>query len=311
MRKWITLLMTCLVVGSYANANTGQVNLEAGYRRDNISWKNRIPSDDPVFSSSHRFEDLDIFQLGVNARSTLGCNFYVRANAYWGWILDGDYKRRAEFNENFSDNWNEGRRGEIKSVIDDKYVYGVGAAVGYPFYFCDCTTVIAPVIGYSFDEQSVQLDTKGFNNFNDDCYDSFSGCNGGDCCRQTFNSRWYGPFVGVDFNYRPYCSCWNIYADLEFHWGDFRGRRNGDEDFEFDGNQRSHDARGWVFAAGAEYDLCNCWTVGFSVKFQDWSANRHHHHDGFSDGYNGFHGRARNNNKWHSAAVNLTVGKEF
>ena len=44
MRKWITLLMTCLVGWvSYANANTGQVNLEAGYRHDNINWKKRAP----------------------------------------------------------------------------------------------------------------------------------------------------------------------------------------------------------------------------------------------------------------------------
>ena len=40
-----------------------------------------------------RFKDLDIFQIGIHGRTTLGYNFYVRGNAYWGWILDGDYKR--------------------------------------------------------------------------------------------------------------------------------------------------------------------------------------------------------------------------
>jgi len=266
--------MTCLVVGSYANANTGQVNLEAGYRHDNINWKNRAPSHDPVVSSSHRFEDLDIFQLGIDARTTVGCNFYVRGNAYWGWILDGNYKNNLR--TNFDDSYNSGLRfgfeGNRHNVIDDKYVYGIGAAIGYPFYFCDCTTVLAPVIGYAFDEQSVQFDGRRLG-FRDSCSDNTCG----DCCRQTFNSRWYGPFVGVDFNYRPYCSCWNLYADLEFHWGDFKGRTNHDNYSEgIDHSFRSSDVRAWVFGAGAEYDLCNCWTVGVSVKFQDWRAHRNH-----------------------------------
>jgi hypothetical protein len=86
----MTLLVGC---GSYANANTGQVTFEAGYRRDNINWRHRFPSDDPIVSSNTRFQDLDIFQIGVHARTTIGCNFYVRANAYWGWILDGEFDR--------------------------------------------------------------------------------------------------------------------------------------------------------------------------------------------------------------------------
>lgn len=311
MRKWITLLMTCLVVGNYANAFNGQVNLEAGYRRDNISWKNRFPSDDPKYSSTERFKDLDIFQLGVDARSSVGCNFYVRANAYWGWILDGDFEQsfRHDIGDSSDSGVVFGFEGRNKTVIDDKYVYGVGAAIGYPFFFCDCTTVIAPVIGYAFDEQSVQLDNKRF----DQGSYAASGC-GDRCCRQTFNSRWYGPFVGVDFNYHPYCSCWNIYGDVEFHWGDFRGRRNHAQydDSGFNNhNPTSHDSRGWVFDIGAEYDLNNCWAVGFSLKFQDWNANRHHHRD-VSGSYSGNYGdKERNNNKWRSYAINFVVGKEF
>jgi len=310
--------MTCLVVGSYANASTGQVNLEAGYRRDNISWKHRFPSHDPVVSSSHKFKDLDIFQIGANARATLGCNFYLRANAYWGWILDGEYERdvntfcsdssRSDFHFGFSN--------DKHTVIDDRFVYGVGAAIGYPFFFCDCTTVVAPVIGYSFDEQSVQFEGGRFNF----CNSSSSYCGSCDCCEQTFNSRWYGPFVGIDFNYRPYNECWDVYADIEYHWGSFRGKRSGGDGFDFfdHSDRSSHDATGWVFDIGADYDLCNCWTVGFSLQFKDWTANRNHRVCGYSsDDYCFSHSdcscndRARTNHKWHSYAINLTVGKEF
>lgn len=309
MRNWITLLMTCLVVGSYANANTGQVNLEAGYRRDNISWKHRFPSNDPSRTKTERFKDLDIFQLGIDARSTLGCNFYIRGNAYWGWILDGNFKRSASsFYSNEFYSGFQAFEDNSHTVIDDKYVYGVGAAIGYPFYFCDCTTILAPVIGYAFDEQSVQFEDS-FNNCGNNSY----GGNNKSCCRQTFNSRWYGPFVGVDFNYRPNNDCWNFYADVEFHWGSFRGRKSRhDESDPFDnGNRSSHESRGWVFAAGAEYDLSNCWTAGISVKFQDYAANRHHRFTSDYESELSGNNRNRTNHKWNSYAINFTVGKEF
>lgn len=326
MRKWITLLMTLLVgCGSYANANMGQVSFEAGYRRDTIDWRTRFPSDDPFLRTSTRFKDLDIFQIGVHGRSTLGCNFYVRGSAYWGWILDGDFRRHAEvdfspgsifsgpgdFEFGFSD--------RFRSTIDDQYVFGIGAAVGYPFYFCDCTLVLAPVIGYSFDEQNVRVDDRIFAF---DGFDSYGfGSGGSECCRHTFISRWYGPFVGVDFDWRPCNSCFNVWAELEYHWGSFRGKTNNlnyDESgfFGFDRrNRHSNDAQAWVFAAGFDYDLCNCWTIGLSVKFQDWSANRHHRRcldSDFSYDFGSFcDHRFRDNNKWRSYAINLTFGRDF
>jgi opacity protein-like surface antigen len=328
MRKWITLLMTLLVgCGSYANANMGQVTLEAGYRRDTIDWKHRFPSNDPFVSSTQRFKDLDIFQIGVHGRSTLGCNFYVRGCAYWGWILDGDFER--SFNTYFSpydsyyfdENFKFGFSDERYSTIDDQYVFGIGAAIGYPFYFCDCTMVLAPVIGYAFDEQNVRVDDPGFNFGNEDSSDFLFACGGRrhHCCRQTFISRWYGPFVGVDFDWRPWNSCFNVWSELEYHWGDFRGKRSEFDDYFFDDHNRtSHEATAWVFAAGFDYDLCNNWTIGLSVKYQDWSASRHHRYRG-SFGYDSYgedfiksnDDRIRDNHKWRSYAINLTFGRDF
>lgn len=317
MRKWITLLMTLLVgCGSYANANMGQINFEAGYRRDTIDWRHRLPSNDPFVSSSVKFEDLDIFQIGVNGRSTIGNNFYVRGSAYWGWILDGDFKSSFRtFNDpegyvcgdNLRCGWSDSQR----TTVDDKYVFGVSGAIGYPFFFCDCTMLIAPVIGYSFDEQNIRADDRGFDFNNEYCG---LGQKDGGCCRNTFISRWYGPYVGVDFDWRPWNSCFNLWGELEYHWGSFRGKRSHHNGFTLDDqNRRSNNARAWVFAAGLDYDLCNCWTVGLSVKFQNWNANRHHRFcDREIDCYlDGCDDRARTNNKWRSYAVNITLGRDF
>ena len=325
MRKWITLLMTLLVTGSsvsYANANTGQVTLEAGYRRDNISWRNRFPSNDPFLKTNTRFKDIDIFQIGLCGRTTLSYNVYVRANAYWGWVLDGDFRQSVDtyFEPEQRGAFDFGFSKEVRNILDDRYVYGAGIAIGYPFYFCDCTMAVAPVIGYAVDEQNFRVQDRGIDIRQED--NMFFPVNGTGCCFQKFFNRWCGPFVGLDFNYRPYNSCWNLYGELEYHWGTFHGRRSvgnrGNFDhFGFEDHKvHSRDAWGWVFALGADYDICECWTAGFSFKYHDWSASRHHRiHENFSgDSYasgESFHERQRQNHKWHSYAINLTVGREF
>ncbi len=323
----MTFLMTLLVgCGSYANANVGQVSFEAGYRHDSLDWRTRFPSDDPFLKSSTKFKDLDIFQIGVHGRSTLGCNFYARGSAYWGWIVDGDFEHKGSLDRNpvssgrlADGNFRFGVSDSFRSTIDDQYVLGLGAAIGYPFFFCDCTLVLAPVIGYALDEQNVRVNNRNLvlNNF--DSYGSSDVVDGGGCCRNTFISRWYGPFVGVDFDWRPCNSCFDVWAELEYHWGRFRGK-TGDiskiNNFHgFDRQNRHSDASAWVFAAGFDYDLCSCWTMGLSVKFQDWSGSRHHkvcldRELEYMD-HKGCDRRYRDNNHWRSYAVNLTFGRDF
>lgn len=317
MHKWITFLMTALVGStlSYANASLGQLNFEAGYRHDDISWSNHFPSSDPVVSTKTKFDDIDIFQIGLQGRTNVGCNFYLRGSAYWGWVLDGNFERGASLYEN-SGSRNFGRSDCHKSLIDDRYVFGVAAAIGYPFYFCDCTMALAPVLGYAFDQQTLRVQNKDFDcGYNNSSYGTCLDHH--ECCNHTFSNRWYGPFVGVDFIYRPYCQCWDLYAELEYHWGQFKGKRSVRDDFtigDCNQNRRSNDARGWVFAAGADYDLGNCWTAGFSVKFQDWKGHRRHHDDyGHDSSYDssGISGHAKHNHKWRSYAINLTIGHEY
>jgi opacity protein-like surface antigen len=325
MRKWITLLMTLLVGASVsqANANTGQVTLEAGYRHDNISWRSRFPSESPFLKTNTRFKDLDIFQIGIHGRTTLGCNFYARANAYWGWILEGDFEQNVDtyFSPGYSDcsrDFEFGFNNHRNNVIDDKWVYGVGGAVGYPFYFCDCTLMIAPVIGYAIDEQNIEIDDEGFDIRNSGSL--FFPVSGSQCCEHKWISRWFGPFFGFDFNYRPYCECWNIWAEVEYHWGTFQGKRHVNNEFSafgFDHHKfHSREATGWVASAGADYDICNGWEIGLALKFQDWSASRHHDwNDSFTvESYShsgSFSGRERQNFKWRSYEVKLALGKAF
>lgn len=293
-----------------ANANVGEITFEAGYRHDNIDWEHSFPASSPDIKHHTKFKDVDIFQIALNGRSTIGCNFYVRGGAYWGWVLDGKFENSFDTYGSSSFIGNDSFQGSCfrKNIIDDRYVYGFNAAIGYPFYFCDCSLILAPVVGYALDEQTFRVERRDFD---------FYGYGLGNCCTHKFLNRWYGGFVGVDFEYRPFSQCWNVYGEIEYHWVEFSGRRNFCDDFFFNNRHNHSRGSGWVFGIGADYDISQCWTAGLSVKFQDYRAHRHRHqHFSSYDSYyssseGGYSGRAHESAKWHSYQINLTIGHEF
>ncbi len=318
MRKWITFLMTLLVGStSYVNA-MGDVNLFAGYRHDNIDLKHRAPSNDPKLKEHTRFKNIDIFQIGINARTTLGCNFYARAEASGGWILDGDLRQSASLfqggHEVFAssgssfDLWEQKRH---ETTFDEKYVYDANIAIGYPFYFCDCSALVAPVIGYAVDAQDISSHNRGIGIDQSGC-----GCDehlesGTGCCKHTYFNRWYGPFVGADFAYRPCNECFSLYAAFEYHWGTFKTKRSNDQD-EFDNHNRHADMYGWVVDLGADYDFSGCWTVGLYLKFTNFTASKHHRNDDSGDSSGSSdHRKVKNSAFWNSYAVNVEIGRQF
>lgn len=313
MRKWMTFLMALMVGASSYTYAFDTVGFEFGYRQDTVSLKHEFGDDLEI---RNHFHDLDIFQIGAKAKGNLGCNFYGRAEGTWGWILDGKYRREfSVFGE--SDYSGSGSNSGVleltkksRDVADDRYVFDANVAIGYPFYFCDCTTEFAPVVGYAFDEQNLRLN-RSEETFGFDSDSGYSGCGG--CCDQKFISRWYGPFVGFDVAYRPCNECWSIFGEVEFHWTHYKGRThiNGNEYF----TQRARNGHGWVVNVGAEYDFCNCWTAALAFKYTDFRVSRHRHGSsssffdsyGDNDGFNGANGHF----KWRSVGVNLILGRGF
>lgn len=330
MGKWTTFLMTFLVGFSAtqlaANTPTGSdFNFEAGYRRDNITLSSStrgVFEDSSVGSigvgahAKERFKDLDIFQIGVNGRTSLGCNFYIRGRASWGWIFDGKATSNIDREFAVSDSSNSevenvfAQEAHTRQVIDDKWVIDANAAIGYPFYFCNCTAALSPTIGYEFNEQNIHIDRRSNVRFNTSSSSAGLAQQDG-CCKEKFINRWYGPFIGVDFNYAP-CDCWNLYANLEYHFARFRGRTDLDSGTDSLNHFRGHNrARGWSFRAGAFYDFCDCWTAGLDVYFKDLSTSKNRHHIEGSEGEDLNEQRTRNHASWNTYAISLTLGREF
>lgn len=325
MGKWISLLMTALVgVSTYSNASTGEVNFDIGYRNDRLEWKHSFPSSDPIVSTKQEFKDIDILQIGVDGRTTLGCNLYLRGGAYFGWVLDGTFKEKNSIYGSYGCGFSD----HSKHLVDDQYVYGINVAVGYPFYFCDCTLTLSPVVGYSVDNQNFSFDgsseeDSSYGSSSVVTADEASSCNllrNGDCCNHKFNNRWYGPFVGFDLLYRPYGDCWSFWGEFEYHFGSFRGRRDHTEAFSFFGkqNRNSNNVHGYVIYVGTDYDVSECWTLGLSFKYQDFRTSRGHSHDAssynseFGSGSYGYCGsHIKTKHDWRSYTINVTAGYLF
>jgi hypothetical protein len=361
--------MTLLVgsSASYVSANDAQVNFEFGYRRDDIRWKFKSSDLSPFRQRKVCFEDVDIFQIGINARTTVGCNFYLRGSADWGWILDGKFKEESELFTHITipdDNTRTvvttvslpgtetapliaQRRARItreidnKNLLDGRYVFDFDLAIGYPFYFCDCTAYVAPVIGYAFNEQNLRIDSDHNRFFT---RETTTGGGTGPvtiesaefCCDDKFVNRWFGPFLGLDFNYRPY-ECWGFYAQLEYHWARFKGRHCSEggfgHDFGHEFEIRGKRGHGWLTKIGVDYDFqeCGCWTVGLNVTWRHFVAHRRCHDrcfdfsstdsttDGpasssdyiFSTNEHSPRHRDRTHHHWHSFGLNVTVGHQF
>lgn len=330
MRKLITFLMTCLVGSSlsYVNAQSSEINFEAGYRRDNLRFSLKVPSREPIAELSTRFKDIDIFQIGVNAKSYLGCNFYLRGAASWGWIIDGDLEEEAKINFfSFgpeSDN-TVSFTTEEKNILDGRYVVDFSIALGYPFYFCDCMASLSPVLGYYFDEQAICIERN--DDFSFTTWNSFifQDSGSGDCCCDKYISRWYGPFVGLDFEYNA-CGCWDIFAQVEYRWGNFKAKRHAHHAFEVahEFDRTSHGSHGWFLKVGAEYDFCNCWTAGFNLSWTHMKVSEHHHWcfddelfgtdistSSFFSSSSGCWDRFKTSNSWQTFALMFAFGRCF
>jgi hypothetical protein len=330
MRNWKTFLMTFLV-GASASYGSGysasEIIFEAGYRRDDVNLTIQAPSCDPLIKVSSDFDNVDIFQIGLRAKTDLGCNFYGRASAAWGWVFDGDNREEFKlFIDESSDFIGSGqllRQVDSESVIDERHTIDFDIAIGYSCHFCDCAFEVSPVLGYAVNEQNFSVEDSRRVELIEESSSSVCGSIfpivSRDCCAEKHIFRWYGPFVGLDFRYKPLGECWNLYAEVEYHFGHVKIKRHDFSELDgFDGNRtNSRHAHGWSVLLGGDYQLCNCWTLGLNFSFTDRTATKHHckcissSQESFFGSADSYEPEFRTRVKWRSFAVNATVGWEF
>jgi hypothetical protein len=311
----------------------------------------------PLKLRSHlKWRDLQIWQIEGRGKYVTCDNIYLRANGDYGWIThgkntDSDFVTLNDYSYN---NNSELEFAHSKSKARG-HVYDAKLAVGYQFKMCDDSFAIAPLVGYSWHGQHIEdrhlkqnfyvnddtivmdeieaasvrsrssrsssdYSSASFSDFSSSS-DSYSyGSHHGKHSR--YHTRWNGPFIGFDFDYRFGCGCeadWEVFGGYEFHWATYhaKGRWHLRSDL-FDGfHHRAKNAYGHVFDIGVKWDFCECWTLAVKGEFQWWWAHRGRDRARIAEGSIGnvhtdcFLSIPLRHIKWESAAVSVDLGMVF
>lgn len=307
--------------------------------------------------NSHlKWKNLNIWQIEANGKYVTCDSLYLRFNADYGWITSGKNTDSdnfsgcrdnfISFSNGFGDDCYSSNRefGRSHSKVKG-HVYDVRLAVGYQFKWCDDSLSVSPLVGYSWHGQHLQdrhLRQRFSNNCDDfcdddffasarshSCYSSFDSCSVDSCdsyssCggnHSRYNTRWNGPFIGFDFDWRFGCCCeWDIFGTYEFHWADYNAsaRWNLRTDFQ-DGKFRHHakTAYGSIFDIGVKWDFCECWTLAVKGEFQWFWADHGRDRAKIAEGGCGnvrekcYLSIPLKDIKWESAGISIDVGMVF
>lgn len=312
----------------------------------------------PTGISSHlKWKNLSIWQIEAKGKYVTCDNLYLRANADYGWVtsgkntdadyislgLDDDaYSYYSDYYYSGSSYSNYGEEfARSKSKVSGQ-VYDVKIAVGYQFKWCDDSFAISPLVGYSWHGQHLKdkhleqeyytladdVDTTSARSYYSDySYSDYSYSSGsyyysygGE--HSSYHTRWNGPFVGFDFDYRFGCGCeaeWELFGTYEFHWATFnaKGHWNLREDLPEGFNQHANTAYGNVFDIGIKWDFCECWTLALKGEFQWWWAD--HGHDSAKIAHESVGNvqadcrvkQPLHDVRWDSASISLDIGMVF
>jgi hypothetical protein len=311
----------------------------------------------PARASSHlKWKDLNIWQIEAKGKYITCDNLYLRANADYGWITSGKNTDRdfVQF-DGYDNSYAPVSGSEVEFARSHSkvkgHVYDVKLAVGYQFKLCDDSFSIAPLIGYSWHGQHLEdrhlrqsfisddetyftdgFDTTGTRSYyyysdyygsdsydvDSYCYDYSSYSYGGN--HSKYHTRWNGPFIGFDFDYRFGCCCeWDLFGGYEFHWAqyDAKGKWELRSDLLNGFHHRAKDAYGSVFDIGVKWDFCECWTLAVKGEFQWWWADHGRDRALIAEGRLGdvktdcHISMPLRDVKWQSASISVDLGMVF
>jgi len=333
MKKKIFLVLACLVgtVQAFASGccDTGDscnpccapsdccldfdsklfVDVGGGLRWDSISWKTRASGfDSGDFHQKWRDIKLGVIEANV---AFLACDHYLlKGNFDYGWVYGKNHLSTNRFG---SSSGFSSSSSNFSSRSKKGHAYDLSAGVGYQFNFECYSIALAPLVGYSYNE--LTLNRRGFDVYDTSFGSSSSGSNG-----HNHKFRMSGPWLGFATTYQATCEML-FYLDYAFHWANFRATLDEGLAFEepglsFSRRFKSKDAYGNEITIGGVYTLCDCWFAGLRFNYKNWFTNKknHHHHDVYSSSFSGSssneHSRFRNLD-WNTYIVTIDIGYTF
>jgi len=282
-------------------------HLDAGFREDNLKFRvgpRTTKFEEVRHLDSHRahkthskvkWRNLKIAQIEGSFDYTTHNDYYIRANADYGRVLDGFgrvtnffARRHHHFDEgsdygSFGDDssYNDSGSGsgssysrerreysEQTSRSENGYVADLVGGVGWKVVGLDGRSWIAGLGGYSYHRQSYEM-----THF-EQKFDLIDLVNVGKIpgLKGTYVTCWTGPWLGVDYLSKIEYDV-TLYGSLEWHFAKFRadGRWTYTEAYNGHFRQNSQ-GYGAVARMGLDWTPCDNWAFGICGDYQIWST---------------------------------------
>lgn len=274
-----------------------------GFRADKFKWSIGGPDPDnfPNTLSQLEWRHLRIAQFGGTASYTSCTNYTVRVDASYGRIYHGHW-RDADYLANDK----EGIFSFATGKAGRGHVYDLSGAVGYRVTSTCHRFVATPLIGYAQYAQYLHMyaGTQHIDIFNNDI-GPFPGLN------STYTTKWYGPWIGVDFNTRIE-RCAYLFGSVQWHLLAYRG--HGRWNLRPDMGPFQHKAYGYGYMGtlGGNWEIWNNWSIGLSYSYRMFRTKHGNEHVRIVIPGGSFEGVTRFNGAiWHAWTASALVAWRF
>ena len=258
---------------------SGTWDFGPGYRTDHLKWSiaGPPPANFPNVLTEVDWRQLQIAQVNVRGHLTACDHVYARVNADWGIIMQGENNTTT-----FGANDQALQVSKFHSTANNGNVADLGGGLGVNFAPWRSGVEFAALIGYSFHQQRLRMENaiETFN-INPAVLGAIEGL------KTSFLGRWDGPWVGMDFTFRPMCRV-RVETGFEYHWLRYRSRGlwaintcvNPGANF-LNNYRQDANGTGQTFFLGASYELSPGWAFGFYGNVENFHTHRGIHRSVF------------------------------
>lgn len=283
------------------------INLECdvGYRRDEFKWTNSGLDDTPNVFNDVNWKELNIVQVGA-AASYVSCrNYAIRINGDYGHIYNG----RSTVTDYLGD---DKTLPIIRTVHDagKGSVYDIEGGVGYRVTSTCGRFVAVPLVGWTFSGQNLHS-VNGHIEFPfTDLPLPYISLDGVD---NTYKTRWFGPWVGLDFTAQVE-RCAYLFGSFEWQFLSYRGEghRRRRTDFLGPYHHKAH-GFGYVVRLGGNWEIWDNWSIGVIGQYRNFKTR--HGTEKFilnTELFGELHGKTTfNGAKWQAISVSGLIAYRF
>jgi len=273
------------------------LTLSNGYRTDNFNFNiaGDINGKNPNILSELSWQNLKIYQ--ISGRLTVDTDsLYARTSVGWGWIFSGTMQDSDYNGDNRTQEFSRSINQPGGNVMD------TSVGVGYPFRLREDSVLIAPLVGYAYDRQQLEI-TNGNQTIPNS--GPFAGLD------STYHAQWWGPWLGFDLAFaEDEHITWR--GSFEYHWASYRATDNHNLRADLQHPESFvHTASGGgvTGSLGLDWALSEQWILALEADFISWSTRPGIDESFFS---NGTVGTTRLNEvNWNSWAFALGIKRRF